>query len=403
MFCTQCKSELPDGSQFCLKCGHALRVSDPKTVSPMKTLGWVGLGIAIAIAGFFAWQITTTRPSAPTPRPATTQESVPQASTPLPIQPKTSPVASVPRPRVLSAQDIFQTANSSMALVETFDDEGHGLEQGSGFVVSNDGTVLTNYHVIRGASRATAKFGDGTESEVAGVVAFDQNHDVAVLKLASPPKAFLHMGDSDSLKVGQKVIAIGSPLGFQNTVSEGIVSGLRNGIIQMSNPISPGSSGGAVFDRYGNVVGISVATVTSGQNLNFDVPINWAKYYLNSGSPQTFADVIAKYTVTNDVLNGSIQIPAQQLKGWPLTVNRNVMNDVEIEGQVTSTGGMGGEITLALYGQGQPQPIYVCRATNCTINKKLPASGKYALILDNRASPLFARTVTGKLSEKYVK
>lgn len=398
MFCTHCKTELPDGSQFCLKCGHSQRVSAPKTTSPMKTLGWVGLGIAIAVAGFFAWRITTTRASAPTSQPATTQESV--------LQPRTLPVASVPRPRVLSAQDIFQTANSSMALIETFDDEGHALEQGSGFVVSNDGTILTNYHVIRGASRATAKFGDGTEGEVAGVVAFDQNHDVAALKLASPPKAFLHIGDSDGLKVGQKVIAIGSPLGFQNTVSEGIVSGLRNGIIQMSNPISPGSSGGAVFDRYGNVVGISVATVASGQNLNFAVPINWAKSYLNNGTPQTFADVIAENTVTNDLLDGSIEIPAQKLKIWPVVVNRNVMNDVEIEGQVTSTGGMGGQITLALYVYvqgGQPQQISVCRATNCAIDKKLPVNGKYALVLDNSASPLFARTVTGKLSEKYVK
>lgn len=397
MFCTHCKTELPDGSQFCLKCGHSQRVS-PKTTSPMKTLGWVGLGIAIAVAGFFAWRITTTRASAPTSQPATTPESA--------LQPRTLPVASVPRPRVLSAQNIFQTANSSMALIETFDDEGHGLEQGSGFVVSNDGTILTNYHVIRGASRATAKFGDGTESEVAGVVAFDQNHDVAALKLVSPPKAFLHVGDSDSLKVGQKVIAIGSPLGFQNTVSEGIVSGLRNGIIQMSNPTSPGSSGGAVFDRYGNVVGISVATVTSGQNLNFAVPINWAKSYLNNGTPRTFADVIAENTVTNDLLDGSIEIPAQKLKIWPVTVNRNVMNDVEIEGQVTSTGGMGGQITLALYVYvqgGQPQQISVCRATNCAIDKKLPVNGKYALVLDNSASPLFARTVTGKLSEKYVK
>lgn len=398
MFCIHCKTELPDGSQFCLKCGHSQRLSAPKTTSPMKTLGWVGLGIAIAVAGFFAWRITTTRASAPTSQPATTQESV--------LQPRTSSVASAPRPRVLSAQDIFQTANSSMALIETFDDEGHGLEQGSGFVVSNDGTILTNYHVIRGASRATAKFGDGTEGEVAGVVAFDQNHDVAALKLESPPKAFLHIGDSDGLKVGQKVIAIGSPLGFQNTVSEGIVSGLRNGIIQMSNPISPGSSGGAVFDRYGNVVGISVATVTSGQNLNFAVPINWAKSYLNSGTPQTFADVIAENTVTNDLLDGSIEIPAQKLKIWPVVVNRNVMNDVEIEGQVTSTGGMGGQITLALYvyvQDGQPQQISVCRATNCAIDKKLSVNGKYALVLDNSASPLFARTVTGKLSEKYVK
>lgn len=396
MLCTKCKTELPDNSQFCLKCGHAQRVSAPKTSSPMKIVGWVGLGIAIATTGFFAWQSITKHSSVP----------ISQAATPSPQEVKASTATSIPRPRVLSAQDIFQKANSSMALIETFDDEGHGLEHGSGFVVSNDGTILTNYHVIRGASRATAKFGDGTQTEVAGVVAFDQSHDVAVLKLASQPSTFLHMGDSDSIKVGQKVVAIGSPLGFQNTVSEGIVSGLRNGIIQMSNAISPGSSGGAVFDRYGNVIGISVATVTAGQNLNFAVPINWAKSYLNSGTPQTFADVIAENTVTNDLLDGSIQIPAQKLKVWPVLVNRNVMNDVEIEGQVTSTGGMGGEITLALYAYsqgGQPQQISVCRSTNCAIDKKLPVNGKYALVLDNSASPLFARTVTGKLSEKYVK
>ena len=307
-------------------------------------------------------------------------------------------------PRALSAQEIFQKANNSMALIVTSDDEGHNLEQGSGFVVSGDGTILTNYHVIRGASRATAKFADGTLSEVSGVVAFDSSRDVAVLKLASPPKAFLHIGDSDGVKVGQKVIAIGSPLGLQNTVSEGIVSGLRgDGIIQMSDPISPGSSGGAVFDSYGKVIGISVATVTAGQNLNFAVPINWAKPYLNGGTPQTFTDVLAQNTVTNDVLDGSVTIPAQKLKGWRLIVNPNTMSNVEIEGQVTSAGGMGGKITLALFSQGQSQPIYFCRAPSCAIDKKLSARGVYVLVLDNRESPLFARTVTGKLSEKYVK
>lgn len=396
MFCTKCDTKLPDGSQFCLKCGHTLNASVPKTASPMKSLGWVGLGIAIAFAGFFAWRITTTHRSAAEPQPDTAQAA------PL-VQRKTSSVASAPRPRILSAQEIFQMANSSIALIETFDDEGHKLEQGSGFVVSDNGAVLTNYHVIRGASRATAKFGDGTSSEVNGVVGFDQSHDVAVLKLASPSKAFLHLGDSDNVKVGQKLIAIGSPLGFQNTVSEGIASGLRNGIIQMSDPISPGSSGGAVFNSYGKVIGISVATITAGQNLNFAVPIKWAEPYLNADNPQTFADLIAENTVSNDVLDGSIAIPAQQWKSWSFTVNPNVMNNVEIEGQVTSAGGVGGNITLALYAQGQSQPIYICRATNCVIDKKLVAGGMYVLTLDNRASLLFARSVTGKLSEKYVK
>ena len=390
MLCVQCKTELPEGSQFCPKCGHTHKISTPKSSSPLKVLGWMGLGVAIATIGFFAWQTTTKHSSIQMSRADTAHQS-------LPAKAKASTV-----PRILSAQEIFQAANSSMALIETFDDEGHGLEQGSGFVVSGDGTVLTNYHVIRGASRATAKFGDGTESEFGGVVAFDKNRDVAVLKLAGLPKAFLHVGDSDDIEVGQKVIAIGSPLGLQNTVSEGIVSGLRNGIIQMSNPISPGSSGGAVLDRYGNVIGISVATVTSGQNLNFAVPINWAKPYLNNGTSQTFTDVVAENTVTNDLLDGSVVVPAQRFQSWSVAVNPNTMNNVEIEGQVTSSGGADGVITLALYAQGQSQPIYVCRSTNCTIEKKIRSVGVYVLTLDNRASPLFARTVTGKLSEKYV-
>jgi Trypsin-like peptidase domain len=400
MLCTKCKSELPDGSQFCLKCGHSQKVTAPKIASPVRTFGYVLLGVAIAAAGFIAWRIVIARASTVVQQPQVqSQSSAVQTAS---VSASANAVTSVPKPRILSAQEIFQRANGSMALIETFDEEGHPLEQGSGFIVSSDGAVLTNYHVIRGASRAEAKFGDGTTSEVGGVLAFDRAHDVAVIKLVSPVDAVLHLGDSDKVRVGEKIVAIGSPLGFQNTVSEGIVSGLRNGIIQMSNPISPGSSGGAVLDRYGNVIGISVATITAGQNLNFAVPINWAKAYLSGGNPQSFADVIAENTVTNDLLDGSMTVPAQQFKTWPLMVNPNAMNDVEVVGQVTSTGGMDGQITLALYHQGESQPIYSCRSTTCAIDKKLPASGMYAVTLDNRPSPLFGRTVTGKLAEKYV-
>jgi Trypsin-like peptidase domain len=294
-------------------------------------------------------------------------------------------------------------ASGGMTLIETFDDEGHKRGLGSGFVVSADGITLTNYHVIRGAARATAKFGDGTWSEVNGVVAFDPPHDVAVIKLATPTKTVLRLGDSDSVKVGQKVVAIGSPLGFQNTISEGIISGLRNGIIQMSDPISPGSSGGAVFDAYGNVVGISVATVAMGQNLNFAVPINWAKPYLNTSNTRTLADVTAENTVTNDAFDGSVTVPAGQSKNWNFIVNPNAMSNAEVHGEVSATGGMGGKITLALYLQGQTQPIYSCRETSCSIHQHLAGGGTYVLVLDNRASLMFARTVSGKISLKYVR
>ncbi|MGC1186324.1 MAG: trypsin-like peptidase domain-containing protein [Candidatus Acidiferrales bacterium] len=397
MFCPKCKSELPEGSKFCLKCGHGLASNVPNEVSPAKPLGWIALGLGIAVALFLGWHTFAARSTAAESQPTAS------ASSPASVQPTPVSVAAVPQPVVLSTQTIFQEASGGMILIQTFDDEGHMHEQGSGFVVAADGTALTNYHVIRGAVRATAKFGDGTWSEVNGIVAFDVSHDVAVIRLASPPKTVLRLGDSDDVKVGQNLVAIGSPLGFQNTVSEGIVSGLRNGIIQMSDPVSPGSSGGAVFDSYGNVVGMSVATAVAGQNLNFAVPINWAKPYLNSGTARTFADVTAENTVTNDVLDGSVTVPAQQLKQWNFMVNPNAMSNAKVQGQVSSTGGMDGKITLALFFGNQQQPIYSCNAANCVIDQKLVAGGNYILVLDNRNSPMFARTVSGKLSTTFVK
>jgi len=229
----------------------------------------------------------------------------------------------------------------------------------------------------------------------------DPLRDVAVVTLASPPNTVLLLGDSNTVTVGAKVVAIGSPLGLQNTLSGGIVSGVREGRIQMSDPISLGSSGGAVFDSYGKVIGISVATVVGGQNINFAVPIDWAKPYLNEGNPRSLADVAAENTVIQDVINGSVTVPAGHITSWNVTVNPNVMSDAEIHDQVSSVGGLDGKITLALFFQNRP--IYACRETACAIHQDISAPGVYVLALDNHISPVFARTVSGQISLKYMK
>jgi S1-C subfamily serine protease len=398
MVCQKCQAQLPEGSEFCLKCGT--KVTPVQAASRLHPVIWMGLGLVIALAGFLTWNVVGKRPSnAPIP----SAESSPTS----PAEPKSSSGASsanaatIAPIRQLSPQEIFQKVGSGVTLIEIFDDEGHKRGQGSGFVVADDGTAVTNYHVIRGATRATARLGD-TTAEVDGVIAFDAPHDVAVVRLSPPPKTVLELADSDGLKVGQRVVTIGSPLGLQNTISEGIISGIRNGVIQMSDPISPGSSGGAVFDRSGKVVGICVATVTAGQNLNFAVPINWAKPYLKNGTLRQLADVTKENTVTNHVLDGSVTVAAQKTQQWTFFVNPNVMANPEILGDITSSGGMGGKITLALYMQGQPQPLFSCRDTSCSIHKKL-GPGTYVLALDNRESPMFSRTVNGKLSYRYVK
>jgi hypothetical protein len=184
-------------------------------------------------------------------------------------------------------------------------------------------------------------------------------------------------------------------------MSEGIVSALRNGVLQISAPISPGSSGGAVFDEYGKVIGVSAAQMVTGQNLNFAIPINWAKPYLNGQSPRPLSDVAAENTVTENVLDGSVTILRGQARSWNITLNPNKMSNAEVHGQISSTGGADGKITLMLVYQGQP--IFSCRERACEIRQNITNPGVYTLILDNRISPIFAREVTGQIALKYVK
>ncbi|MGH9718238.1 MAG: trypsin-like peptidase domain-containing protein [Candidatus Acidiferrales bacterium] len=392
MFCSKCGKEIPLDSQFCPKCGQALTGLAPKQPRSKRSPIVPVLALLTMVAvGIFAWQFFVRKPPAAPSfmlKPFASSSASPKSSAP-------------PAPRVLSGEEIFRMASGGMVLIETYDAEGRKRGQGSGFIVSPNGLALTNYHVIRGASRATAKFSDGTLSDVSGVVGYDPVRDVAVIKLDSPRGEALQMGDSNQVQVGEKIVAIGSPLGLQNTLSEGIVSGLRGGLIQMSDPISPGSSGGAVFDKRGKVIGISVATLTKGQNMNFAVPINWAKPYLRGGTPKTLADVAAENTLVQDVLSGSTTVPAAHARLWHFSLNPNVMSNAEIQGQVSSTGGLGGKISLDIVFAGQP--IYQCRATACEIHQNLVAPGIYTVVLDNRASPIFSRTVSGEIALKFVK
>jgi S1-C subfamily serine protease len=309
----------------------------------------------------------------------------------------------VPPPqRTYSTEELFQLASPAVVLVEVYDQEGHKRGLGSGFAASANGSVVTNYHVIRGASRATAKFADGTFAPVVGVVAYDPGHDVAVIKVQAMSPPTLKLGDSDKLRVGDHVVAIGSPLGLQNTLSEGIVSAMRAGLIQMSAPISPGSSGGPVLNPTGDVVAISVATIMSGQNLNFAVPVNWAKRYLSETPARSLADVAQENTVVQSVLKGPVSIAAGQMQTVQIPFNPNVMSNAELHGEINSTGGFGGQVTLSLYHDSQL--IYNCpRQTHCAIHEDLLQSGAYTLVLDNRGSAMFAREVTGEIELHYVK
>lgn len=158
--------------------------------------------------------------------------------------------------------------------------------QGSGFIVDASGRILTNYHVVRDARHVRVKLSSGDVYDEVEILAEDERRDIAVLQVPGFDLPALPLGNSDSVRIGAAVVMIGSPLGLENTVSTGIVSGRRQEeegyrLLQVSAPASPGSSGGAVLSADGDVVGIAVSQLEAGQNLNFAVPINYARGLLD--------------------------------------------------------------------------------------------------------------------------
>lgn len=169
---------------------------------------------------------------------------------------------------------------------------------GSGFFVSSDGLIVTNRHVVEDASAIYTVFTNDGKKHAATVVARDPVLDIALLKIAGINYPFLPLGNSDSLLIGQTVIAIGNALGeFKNTVSVGVISGLSRSItagspsgraefldhvIQTDAAINPGNSGGPLLDLSGRVMGVNVAVVQGSQGIGFALPINSVKGAIES-------------------------------------------------------------------------------------------------------------------------
>jgi serine protease Do len=192
-------------------------------------------------------------------------------------------------PTTLSAAQIAERAIPSVVLIKV----ARGL--GSGFIAGPDGRIATNLHVIVGSPEVTVVLSDGREITEVEIMDVDQRQDLALLRVSAKnlPPALL-LGDSSKVKPGERVVAIGNPLGLGNTVSDGLVSGLREiaptvNVIQISAPLSPGSSGGPLFNERGEVIGISRLIFTEGQNLNFGVPVNSLKPMLAVAKGTPFA------------------------------------------------------------------------------------------------------------------
>jgi S1-C subfamily serine protease len=177
--------------------------------------------------------------------------------------------------------DLFNKVNPAVATVITYDSGNNKFSQGSGFFINKDGHFITNYHVVKGAYSIDVQLKDKVEWKVAYVLAENEEKDLIKLAVDIPsgslePGMWLDI-DPESPDIADKIIVIGTPMGLGRTVSDGIISAIREipdrGLVyQMTAPISRGSSGSPVIDMHGKVVGVAFLQIVNGQNLNFAIP-----------------------------------------------------------------------------------------------------------------------------------
>lgn len=205
----------------------------------------------------------------------------------------------------LTADQVYKKTTNAIVTIYTFDRNENPISQGSGVVLNQKGWVVTNYHVYNGADKIIVKHGNKIVP-YSEIIAYNQDKDILILKINDRSFPSIPVGNSDILKIGQKIYAIGSPLGLENTISEGIISGLRQSqnknFIQISAAISSGSSGGAVLNTKGELIAITTSTITKGQNLNFAIPVNEILNLQKNNTTGTNTKITRNYPNNNSIL-----------------------------------------------------------------------------------------------------
>jgi len=261
------------------------------------------------------------------------------------------------------------------------DDSPHDFKQqslGSGFIIDKDGYIVTNNHVVEGADQIKVRLANEKEFD-AEVIGRDPNTDLALIRIA-PSKDLvpLEIGDSDKLRVGDWVVAIGSPFGLEQTVTAGIVSakgrvigaGPYDDFIQTDASINPGNSGGPLLDMEGRVVGINTAIIASGQGIGFAIPSNMA---------MSVVDQLEKSgEVTRGWLGVGIQDLTDELKSYyNIKQDNGVLISQVYEGDPADKGGIKvGDVVIAVDGK----PVKSSRELSAQI-ASLPVGKKTEITL----------------------
>ncbi len=289
------------------------------------------------------------------PLSATTPPAV--SGTPIQPTPLSEEIIAQADAEELLLINLYQRVNPGVVNVDvSFEHGGIGLTDfgsGSGFVYDTEGHIITNYHVIADADEVRVTFADGVVL-IARVVGTDPYSDLAVLKVDPPPGYTLtplELGDSNTVLVGQRVVAIGNPFGLQGTMTVGIVSAVgrtleaQNNfsnpmIIQTDAAINPGNSGGPLLDSHGRVIGVNTAIrSTTGANtgVGFAVPVNTVKRIV----PQLIENGKAAYPYLGISSNPSVTLAALALE-YDLPVTQGVLINEVIPGSAAEKAGLRG-------------------------------------------------------------
>ncbi len=167
---------------------------------------------------------------------------------------------------------------------------------GSGFVVRSDGWIATNVHVLQGQPQVHVVTADGVDHQDPLLIAFDGKRDLAVISIAGTGLTALPLAENAAARPGQSIVAIGHPLGLEDTVSNGLISAVREvdadfKLLQISAPIDHGSSGGPIIRDDGAVLGISVSGIEKGHDLNFAVPVDYLRELLTHTGKHDFSEL----------------------------------------------------------------------------------------------------------------
>lgn len=204
-----------------------------------------------------------------------------------------------PKPLVrMSPREIIDISSPAIVRIEAGE-----AKVGTGFIIDESGLIATNLHVIEGESRVRVKlYKDHTEYPAIAVAAVDKSHDLALIRINAKKKLpVLRLGDSSTVSAGDRVYAIGNPLGvFDYSITDGLISQVRPlsddlTVLQISAAISQGSSGGPLFNQFGEVIGVTTAIITQGQAINLAVPANYLRPLMQRPIAMSF-DEFAKIT-----------------------------------------------------------------------------------------------------------